>query len=91
MMKTMKPAKITNIEIVDLIDHKELLLLFRNYVDECIENCGQLTQGPLSFDDWHRLEYLPNIESLTQVIKFNLNWYLGRSSWRCQFHARHRW
>ena len=24
--------------VVDLIDHRELLLLFRDYIDECIEN-----------------------------------------------------
>jgi hypothetical protein len=76
-------------EIVDLMDHYELLLLFREYVDQCIEDYNHSSKPrPLSFDEWYVREYTPNIESLTQVICLQSSWYLAGSSGRGDFHCR---
>ena len=76
-------------EIVDLIDHYELLLLFREYVDQCIEDYNHSNKvRPLSFDEWYNREYLPNIESITQVVCFQSTWYLAGSYGKGDFHCR---
>ena len=74
-MKTLRQPKVT-----DLMSHYELLLLFRKYVDQCIEDFDEFRNKlrPFSFDEWYNSEYLPNIESLTQVVRLELSWYLGR-------------
>lgn len=76
-------------KVVDLIDHYELLLLFRKYVDQCIEDYNHSNKvRPLSFDEWYNREYLPNIESLTQVVVFDSSWYLAGSYGKGTFHCR---
>jgi hypothetical protein len=68
------------VEIIDLIDHYELLLMFRDYVNQCIENYNHSNKTrPLSFDEWYNVEYLPNIESLTQVVTFKIHWHQCQS------------
>lgn len=84
----MMTTKSKKTDIVDLMDHYELLLLFRQYVDQCIEDYDHSNKTrPLSFDEWYNVEYLPNIESLTQVIVFQATWYLAGSK-KGNFHCR---
>ena len=42
----------TKPELVDMIDHQELLLMFRDYVDECIEeSTPKKPVSPMGFDE----------------------------------------
>lgn len=85
-MTTTKKTK--KVDVVDLMDHYELLLLFRQYVDQCIGDYNHSSKPrPISFDEWYNVEYLPNIESLTQVIVFQATWYLGGNK-KGSFHCR---
>jgi len=61
--------------VVDVIDHYELLLLFRAYVNQCIEDFNFSNKiRPRSFDEWYEWEYKPNIDTLTQVVHVTLQW-----------------
>ena len=41
------------------MNHKELLILYRGYVDNCIENTTDKTPiRPMSFDEWYHYVYL---------------------------------
>lgn len=73
-------------KIVDLMDGYELLLLFRKYVDECIEEytTPDKMERPLSFDEWYNKEYLPNIDSLTQIVNFQMKQGLHESFRECR-------
>jgi len=65
----------TKTEIVDLVDHKELLLLFRDYVDQCIEDFTFSNKvRPLSFDEWYVRVFEPNKDEETTVVTFDLCW-----------------
>lgn len=67
--------------IIDLITGHELLILFRQYVDECIAETDKRTvpeevrRGevnivrPKSFDEWYNTQYLPHLNKLTQVVR----------------------
>ena len=67
-MKTIAKPKV---EVVNLVDHRKLLIMFREYVDECIDNDSRLVR-PMSFDEWYNREYLQNIETFTSIVKFGL-------------------
>ena len=91
-MTATKAKKAVKVEITDLMDHYELLLLFRKYVDQCIEDYNFSNKlRPLSFDEWYVREYTPNIDSLTQIVSFQANWYIGGSyqkgSYQCRIPA----
>jgi len=74
----------TKTKVVDVVDHGELLLLFRKYVDQCIEeNKFWNKQRPLSFDEWYNVEYLPNTETLTSVINVVLWHEQARGGFLC--------
>lgn len=62
----------TEVKSLDMVGPYELLVLFRDYVDQCIEdyNSAKWTR-PLSFDEWYVREYTTNIESLTTVIRLD--------------------
>lgn len=65
----------TKKEVVDLVDHKELLLLFRDYVDQCIEDFTFSNKiRPLSFDEWYCTIFRPNSDDFTNVVTFDLMW-----------------
>lgn len=60
-------------KIVDLVDHEELLLLFRQYVDQCIEEHTSANKSrPLSFDEWYVRVFEPNRNDETVVVDFEL-------------------
>ena len=91
-MTATKAKKAVKVEITDLMDHYELLLLFRKYVDQCIEDYNFSNKlRPLSFDEWYVREYTPNIDSLTQIVSFQAKWYLagsyGQGSYQCRIPA----
>lgn len=57
---------------IDLVDHKVLLGMFRDYVDECIRKDNFSNPShPLSFDEWYNYEFLPNKEKRTRVVVFH--------------------
>jgi hypothetical protein len=63
----------TEPEIVDLMDHLTLLHLFRDYVDECIEDYNHSNKPhPMSFDEWYSFVYIADRDSLTTVIDLNM-------------------
>lgn len=66
-------AKTQDKSIIDLMDLKTLMILFRGYVDKCIdEYVDKRSERPKSFDEWYNLEYLPDIEGLTKVVTLRL-------------------
>lgn len=68
----------TKVEITDLMDHEELLFLFLKYVEQCVEdNSIRNTMRPMSFDEWYNLKYLPNIETLTQIVSLNIDYNMS--------------
>lgn len=57
------------VEEVDMVDRKELLLMFRDYVDQCIEETSwRYFSRPKSFDEWYTLHLKPNFNELTNLI-----------------------
>ena len=73
-MTTTKPIKSrTPTDITNLITHYDLLLMYQEYVGECIQNHAPICPArPMSFDEWHQRNYLPNLDELTQVITFQI-------------------
>jgi len=60
--------------VVNLIDKWELLLMYRNYIDQCIDKfavSGELEL--LSFDEWVKTQYGPSMEDLTDVIHLEVS------------------
>lgn len=62
-------------KVVDLVDQKELLLLFRDYVNQCIEDFSFSNKvRPLSFDEWYCTIFRPNREDFTNIVTLEMTW-----------------
>jgi hypothetical protein len=77
--------------VINLMRPRNLLQLFRNYVDQCIEDTEDRFETmvrPLSFDEWCNREYLPNIDSLTQIVVFELCWISNEKNRKKDYKCR---
>lgn len=65
----------TKTEVENLMDHTELLYMFLNYVEQCIDDSSNENKiHPVSFDEWYNLKYLPNIDTLTSVVEVTVSY-----------------
>ena len=74
-----KNRRVIKSDIIDLMDHYAILLLFKDYVKEGIEEFDKNNPfRPLSFDEWYVREYTPNIDSYTQIVQLQAKWYQAK-------------
>ncbi len=71
-------------EILDMVDEEELLLLFQEYVANCIDDSTPSSViHPISFDDWIETYYQRSRSERTVVITVTLNWEKAARGYLC--------
>jgi hypothetical protein len=70
--------------LIDMVDHEELLYLFRDYIAESIEApTASRPARPRGFDAWYETDFLSNLDDLTAVITLALNWERAGGGFLC--------
>ena len=71
-------------EIIDMVDQEELLLLFQEYVGNCVEDSRPSSiVRPIGFDDWVETNYRRSSSERTVVITVTLSWEEAAGGYLC--------
>ncbi|MDA1054108.1 MAG: hypothetical protein O3C40_26975 [Planctomycetota bacterium] len=71
-------------EIIDIVDEEELLLLFQQYVANCIEDSRPSSIiHPIGFDDWVETDFRRSRSERTVVVTVTLTWEEAAGGYLC--------